>query len=71
MDDTHQPADEYGPPPETEGRHPAELLAELDPADAPEAAEQMADRLAEELEVDSDPARTPPASSEDRPSAAE
>jgi hypothetical protein len=30
--------------------HPAEVLAALDPADAPDVAEELADRLAEELE---------------------
>lgn len=30
--------------------HPVEVLAALDPADAPDVAEELADRLAEELE---------------------
>lgn len=51
MNDTHQTDDgnddTYG---NLAGRHPADVLGDLDPADAPQAAEQFADRLAEELE---------------------
>lgn len=51
MDDTHQTDDgnddTYS---DLDGRHPADVLGDLDPADAPQAAEHFADRLAAELE---------------------
>ena len=50
MDDKHQPTDGYRGASDAEPRHPAEVLADVDPADAPDVAEELADRLAEELE---------------------
>ena len=51
MDHTHHPPAEgdaaAGPPPEP---HPIDNLAALDPAEAPEAAEEYAQELAAELE---------------------
>lgn len=55
MNDTHQRDNsEVSAPSPAESNDPAEALAALDPADAPDLAEELADRLAEDLEAPMD-----------------
>ena len=60
MNDTH-PTDNDGetPQPELDSADPIEHLGELDPADAPRAAEEYATKLAADLEATGAPAAEP------------
>jgi hypothetical protein len=52
MNDTHTPEEDVraANPADVAAEHPADAIAELDPADAPAAAERYASELAAELD---------------------
>lgn len=60
MNHTHTPAVPDGDPDgNAKHTHPADVLAALDPADAPPAAEEYAEELAAELEAADEPTAPP------------